>query len=658
MILKKQCTRYVSNCLGIILLTSCNLIGATFGDNDKDIWFALTGSFKPEMFYGKNINLLNDNNHADRVIYLRHTLDLKFDASFGKNSFGHNIIFTRFGARNRGIWGDPRSISRTTNAEVKISETVFGEHNHFIPRLFFWIREAWMELDLNDVLHWYTLSRHTFTLGAFKFELGRGIALGDAYATGPELLGFYTDSAVDQYAFGGKLTGDFIEDRLSYDIYTAILDNKSALFSDTAARILGQQYGCRRTPERGFGKVNYVVAGRLNWLAVNIPNYCTVSLEPYWLYNDQPEQKVEFLGDASSILGTLGVAGEYEGERFEFGFDYALNLGEQKVKGWDRNQIEIANYDGNIKEVNSCIIYQNKNNAQDPLNGKKFPYVPGSDAQTIIYNSPESEVENSKEIGTTTYNSQEITLVNAEDRFRDPYKNKYEGWMFVTDAGWWNKEKDLQAAVAFGFASGDNNPNEVTKDGIYSGFIGLQEIYSGKRVKSAFILGSSGKLKRPLSLPISRRSVGRFARTVSGFNNLIFTGGAIYWKPNKLDGKLMFHPNMIFYWQDMPTRGYDINTGQETNGYASKFLGTEFSIFMDYYLKPPLRLFFVGAVFIPGTHFSDIDGKPISAIQAKFIQERIKQLDRRDVTGFLDEYIPNISDDTAISFNIGLEYKF
>ena len=132
----------------------------------------------------------------------------------------------------------------------------------------------------------------------------------------------------------------------------------------------------------------------------------------------------------------------------------------------------------------------------------------------------------------------------------------------------------------------------------------------------------------------------------------------MYWKPNKMEGKLIFHPNMIFYWQDIPTRGFDANTGTETNDYASKFLGTEFSIFMDYYLKQPLRLYVVGSVFIPGTHFSDIQGKPISAIQSKFIQDRIKQLDRQDRTGFLSERIPNIGDDTAISFNIGLEYKF
>ena len=230
--------------------------------------------------------------------------------------------------------------------------------------------------------------------------------------------------------------------------------------------------------------------------------------------------------------------------------------------------------------------------------------------------------------------------------------------MFVTDASLWNQAHDLRGAVTVGWASGDNNPNEVTKDGIYSGFIGLQEIYSGKKVRSAFILGSSGKLKRPLALPISRRQSGNFAPTVSGFSNLIFTGGSLYWKPNKHDGKVILHPNLLFYWQDFPTKAYNADIGQETNSRASTFLGTEFSWFFDYFFTPPLRLYFVGSVFVPGTHFTDVKGKPITAAQSKAIAARVKALDRPDRSGFLKERIPNLGDDTAFSFNLGLEYKF
>jgi len=649
------------SCIICILLSlPTTMSGISFGHKETDTWFAFTGSFKPEFFYGSNISLLNDNNPADRILYARHTLDLKFDASYGREKYGHDIIYTRFSPRNKTIWGDPKGYFQTTDNTIKSLEVVFGPHRHYNPRLFFWIREVWIELDLNDVLNWYSLSRHTLTIGAFKFQLGRGIALGDAYAVGPDVLGFYTDSAVDQYAFGIKLSGDIIEDKLTYDLYGANLENKSSSVGDTAERILGQEYGCRRSPERGFGKINFLVAGRLNWTAINIPNFARVTLEPYWLYNAQPEQRIEFLGDARSTLGTLGIASEYQGSRFDFGLEYAVNLGSQYVKGWDRNTTDFANRNGYQTIINTQVIYQNKNNSKDPLNNKKFPYMPGSNAQELIEDSPQDESQNGKEIGTATFDNQQITLVNSDARFKDPYSNKFEGWMFVADAAWWNQCKDLNVAVTFGFASGDDNPNEVTKDGIYSGFIPLQSLYSGmsKRVKSAFILGGSGKLKRPLALPISRRPAGRFAPAINGFTNLIFTGGAVYWQPNLLEGRVVLHPNMIFYWQDMPVKGYDATTGLDTKDNASKFLGTEFCVFFDYFLKPPLRLYLVSSVFIPGTHFTDILGKPINRLQLQRIQDRIARLDRQDRTGYLDERIPNIGDDTAFTVNLGIEFRF
>jgi hypothetical protein len=64
-----------------------------------------------------------------------------------------------------------------------------------------------------------------------------------------------------------------------------------------------------------------------------------------------------------------------------------------------------------------------------------------------------------------------------------------------------------------------------------------------------------------------------------------------------------------------------------------------------------LKLYFVVSVFIPGGHFDDIQGKPISAAQ-------VRALDKFDRTGYDDERVPNISNNTAATFNVGLEYVF
>jgi len=390
---------------------------------------------------------------------------------------------------------------------------------------------------------------------------------------------------------------------------------------------------------------------------VNNPGICSLYFEPYWLFVDQPEQKIEFLGDASAILGTLGMSADFGGKHFECGFDTSMNFGHQNVKNWDKNSTRFTNFDGINRIANSKVTYNNPQDTTDPLNGKDFPFVAGSTSQTMIEQSPQSENQNGKVIGTTTFNGNTVELINKSDRFKKGYENKLRGWMFVTDGSWWNNQHDLQLAVTFGFASGDNNPNLIDEDGIYSGFIGFQELYSGRRVKSAYVLGSS-RLRRPLSFPLSFPRKGKFASAVGRFTNLIFTGGSIYWRPNSYEGKLKFHPNMIFYWDDLRTRAYDLEAGAESNSFSSRFLGTEFSLFVDYYLKPPLRLFFVAGIFVPGAHFTDIQGKPINANQSKIIEELLRRRDKEDRTGYSEELIPNISDDTGLILNFGIEYKF
>lgn len=637
---------------GICELQASNLFCGRAGDFQYNFF----GMAKEELFYGKNISLLNSNVHADKIFYFRHTLDLSLDVGFGIETYGHDAVEFYFTFRNRAIWGNPQGITQTTPNTIKISESVTGFHNHYNPRLFPWIREIWLKWDIADLCCLGMYAPHTFKLGAFPFILGRGITLGDAYGTGPEILGFYTDSAVDQYAFGGLFSGWILENSLSYDVYGAILQNKSSSLRQTGERIYGQEYGRLRTSERGFGIVNFVIAGRFDWFILH--DDCTLFfLEPYWLFNDDPEQRVEFLGDARSCFGSIGLAGEYKGEKFACGFDTAVNLGHQQVRGWDRNTIRINNINGALNEINSHVIYKNPNDANDPQNGKKISYLPGSDGQQIIEEASRNAVNNGKLIGIVGnagdkcgYLEAPVYLTNSNNRFRDPYRNKYNGWMFVADAALRSCQGNLECAGTIGIASGDDNPNFDTKDESYDGFIGLQEIYSGKRVRSAYVLGSR-KLARPLSFPVNRTG-GLYATSVSDFTNLRFIGGGTtYTRAWEDKRKLYLHSSVIAYWQDFPSKAYNAEKKKEYKFDADPFLGLEFNLFFDYYLYCSLKLFAVVAVFIPGAHFDDIRGKPIN-------EEQLRILDRHDRTGFLRERIPNVGNNAAFMSNIGAEFKF
>ncbi|HZW60844.1 MAG TPA: hypothetical protein VFF04_01340, partial [Candidatus Babeliales bacterium] len=576
-----------------------------------DFQAILEGKFKPEFFWAKNINLLNNCNPFDRVVYARHTFDVGGNLTWGKIAFGDDILEMQGFMRNKAIWGSPTSIAKTTDATVKLSESVTGRHRHDIPRQIFWLRELWLRFVLNQPLGLGFHHYHDITLGAFPFELGRGIALGSAYAVGPERLGFYSDSSIDQYAFGAKVYGDILEQQLAYELYAAILQNKSTSISETAANILGQQYGHFDFPERGFGKINFIIAGRMFWTAFDNA-LGKLSFEPYVLYNQDPEQTVEFLADASSKLGTVGMAGEYYGDRFEFGFDYAINIGHQNVKGWDRDDIiGPKNQNGFWRELHSHVVDQN---------GNRIPFVPRGSAESIIDNAVESEAMNGQQIGVIeadfcnacTTDLEPVELINAQNRFRDPYCNTFKGWMFVADAGQWIHNHEVMLALTAGIATGDENPHVDTKNKTYDGFVPLQEIYSGKRVRSAFLMGGVGRIKRPLSEPSTDQAPSRFASEVNGFSNLVFTGAAAVWKPKGCGRDFMINPNIIAYWEEAPTHAFDIKTKHDSPRFARPFLGVELNTFGYVQLLKDLKFYGVWSIFIPGGFYTDNRGRPFN----------------------------------------------
>jgi hypothetical protein len=618
-----------------------NIINGT-----SDIQLNWGFKFKPEFFYGKNIYLLNNNVPEDRVAYVRQICDLDFGSLYGVKTYGFNVIEFKSQLRNKVFWGNP-TVAKTTESTAKIFGVVTGNHKHDIVRLFPWFRELWMRIDVGTMFGLSFNNGHELTIGAFPFQLGRGIALGDAYAVGPEELGFYTDDAIDNYAYGVRMAGDFTRS-VTYEVYSAMLRNKSTNLGETAADIYSQEYGRRLTPERGFGKITWIIAGHTFWTPFDRPSG-KLTIEPYILFTQDPEQKVEFQGDASTLLSTIGIAGEYSHNRFEFGFDTAFNLGNQSVKGWDRNQVVSKDANTFLQPVNSHVRIGSATGAQ-------VGFVQDSDAQNLIESSLQDAIYNGKKIGTVPNpdgTPGNIDLYNAINRFRNPYINRLNGSMFVFDMGYWLYKKDLVAAMTYGFASGDDNPNFEVIDGDYQGFIPLQEVYSGQRVKSAFLMRGAGRVPRPTSAPIDPiYAPTKFSTAVSGFSNLVFTGFGFTYKPQEEKHRqYSVNPNVLFYWEEHPSKKFDLITKMDSNAVSCPFLGTECNVFITKVLLKGLRAFFVGSIFMPGQHYTDIRGRPLN-------KDQEEELQSYDVTDDDRAPIPNISDDVAVTFNFGLDYSF
>lgn len=631
----------------------------------SDFAWKFSGMFKPEMFTGKNLGLLNKCNDSDQVWYMKHTLDVNANLKYGQKTYNDAVAELKGTIRNKSIWGDPSSVAQTAFAETKTLSSVGRPHNHGFPRQIFWVRELWLKFGLNRPLDLSFDNQHTFQIGIFPFQLGRGISLGDAYAAGPDFLGFWDDDIVDQFAFGAKFSGDILKDRLTYDIYGASLQNRAATLSKTGEEVFGQQIGRINNPFRGFGSIDYAVAGRLVWTVFD-NDLGKTTMEPYALFNSSAEQRVSFLGDASSRLGTLGFATEFVGDKLEFGFDTGFNMGYQDVKAWDRNIVIQENKNGFQTEVYDHVHFDSPT-GEHALFTKSVKAVVENDRQREVCNQGR-ESDNNKEIGTVTVpctpmcgstamadcceTNVERKLFNDSNRFRNSYTNQFEGWMAVFDASYWVVRKELKVAATAGVASGDDNPNFETIDGNYKGFIGLQEIYSGKRVKSAFVLGGQGRLKRPLGTPAGTQGLAtsRYATNVSRFTNLMFLGTGFTWTP-VLKKKFTMNPNFLAYWEEHCSKKYSALLKQDLDAPASKYLGAELNIFTNYYFLENLKGYLVASCFIPGQHYRDIQGKPLNAAQER-------ALDRLDRTGFNLTNIPNLGHDTAYTFNVGIEFTF
>ncbi|NCX96715.1 MAG: hypothetical protein EBX41_09995, partial [Chitinophagia bacterium] len=320
------------------------LISFVKGDNKAELNLKAT----TDCFYGDHTEMFSAS-PLDQTFYIRTVWDMIFDANLG--SFSK----TKMSLRTRSTWGNDTSVFGTSIDTFKVGDAVTGAHSHSIGRMAPWVREGWFDFSVNEALGMQDHVQHRVKIGAFPFSLGRGISLGSAYNAIPGFLGFCASNIIDQFPFGYLVSGEIIQKKLSYNACIEILENFSDKFGRVNQIVYDNQFGEYGFPggERGFGKINFIVATDLRWnLLDGSKGVGKLEVEPYIMYNHAPEQKIEFTADASSRLGTVGLCIDYSGGMFEFGVEVAQNLGSQNVRGWDRNGVEFA--------VNSSGIAQNQ----------------------------------------------------------------------------------------------------------------------------------------------------------------------------------------------------------------------------------------------------------------------------------------------------------
>lgn len=531
-------------------------------------------------------------------------------------------------------WGSAKT--STKSSSIKYGETLIGDHSHELGRNNLYVQEVWFKFDFDDLLGLDTW-KHSFTVGLFPFDLGRGIALGENYAIAPSSLGFYTDSAVDQYAPGAKLSGNLYWDALKYDLYASVTENNATSFKKTGAQIydhliVAGKYIPNTQFARGFGDIDWKVAGRLRWTPVeDKAAHKKVFFEPYAMYAKDPSQTIEFTSDAASTLKTFGLSGEFEHGIVEFGFDTAFNRGQQEVFAFDRNVVKTK-----TDTTTGALIQHWSHVFDDAALTTKTVYTGDTTAYrptTMLSSTLNSQLID----GTTKY--------HGKDRFRDAYKNKYRGYMAVADASIYVYKRDLKASVAGGISSGDTNPNSRTGNQAtslrnYKGFVTQQELWSGNRVKSVFVMGPAAGLVRLKPLQEGRLD----GSGIDSFTNLIFAGMGFNFAPKDWNHKFSINPNILTYWQHFPSKKI-----AEPTVDASKKLGTEFNMINKYEFSDNLKFSLAAAIFMPGKYYTDSKGTALSSDIAKLVEQ---------ATAGTEEILPTLGTSTAFTLSLSVDYIF
>ena len=386
-----------------------------------------------------------------------------------------------------------------------------------------------------------------------------------------------------------------------------------------------------------------------------------LELEPYIFYNEASDQTVEMVRDSKSSLGAIGLAAEYKKDKFEFGGEVAFNYGEETLFEIDRNKVIFKSdtYPGDTVErlyqVYSKVKYEDPGQPYHEKNVVVSSAVDQSlrDNRASIDSGTSSDCCVTSQYNGATWvpsnpDGTAIALYrNDSDRYRCGYKNKYRGWMAVLDASYMLEDFDLKVAGAWGYASGDRNPHAEETNKNYDGFVGLYELYAGKRVPSIFVLDAR-KIKRPLTVDAGETE----ADSDTSFTDIQYLGGGLTWTPNRWKHRnLSVNTNALFFWKAKKAYKYDKSLGSFSDcEYASRYLGTEFNLITSYEPVKDLVIKKNFGVFFPGSYYKDIKGAPMKGILFNKLEEQDK--------ASLDSTQYTLGDDVAFYAQLAVEYKF
>jgi hypothetical protein len=575
------------------------------------------GKYVTENFFSNNMTTLNSKFDVDNVFYVRSTADYFFSMMYGDYKKPNLMFYNAFRFRFR--WGAPTD-AKNVDSNVNIAQVTQSVKGTATTRHLLWMREAWIKVNIGDL----DLNNY-FQAGLIPYQVGRGISLGAAYeALG--FLGFVPGSSIDQFAPSLLLSLNPIKNRLIVDAYVALTENNQLSIDQNIEVIRRNEIG--GCSQRGINRQSFIAALRSD-IIVFEKDKKKINVEPYFVWQHAPDQDLELTNDVNTDIGTAGIAVEGIYKRFNWGLEGAVNFGEIDIRPLDRNKVVLSSSTIISPDTSFVSEIYDKIFAEFLLDGKitLVKAAASLDAAQIVNASTKDVSENGKYIGEyTTAFGETVRLFNAINRFRPEQRKSLQGYFFVADGSYDIIPNNLIVSFGVGYASGEVDPqldgNKVSREKLlnqtFNGFIPLQSVYSGKRLRH-LVLFNQGvprfAVKNPLAdLSLSNVTGVVVSDTINEMTNIAFVGGRIDWKiPQLKKYKFTVSQNVIPYFIPDPS-SFVVSHPEDAFillEQSSNYLGTELTTEWSALFYEKLKFSGYFGVLIPGQHYKDMCGTPV-----------------------------------------------
>lgn len=672
------------------------------GPNDIALYFG--GELKDDLFIYDSVYTLRSDYH-DQNNFIRHKLNLDIALTQGTKKYKAPASQACIRLTNYVFWNDEAQYAPFTIEQIGIPPLDSPEFNNMViardvkvkpllPLIF--VEQAWFKLNF-DVFNKRFQDLPTFLkVGYFPYIVGRGVVLGHHDDLAVEYLGWAGEGGFTRFPFmpPGVLFHISSTKDLSLDLYYNLWKETSSSLADNLKP--DRQSRLYGPPERGSGKNRNTWVQKLNFNR-HYDDFGNLLLEQYVVYVDAPEQRIEMAADSSSKLFTLGVMADWHHKGWSANLEVAGQTGRQRVHAIDRN-IEKFGLDsnGSVQAQFSHVLTKASGgdnvvvhpstpvrriaNATNPIDVPRNQdlFEPQNQLSYLVQNLNNRELSQQdetilKENGTNAtvftrlYNPFNSNLF-GNNRFRNPYKLTYQGFLAMFDLCYEFEDHPFKVAGALGYISGDNYPYNDEVDKYFNGFVPMRSRYRGLGVKNYLIFD---RLVIPRPLNIAYQTMYAF-NDVKDLSNLQYIGLGLTWYPYKKEREtLAFTADLTWLWEAATLRKWDKygqypdptieqqiarfrNTlpngiptkfqGWESTERAHRMIGTELDLRAVYKILNHCDWSTKLVLFFPGRLYKDLDGQP--NVLTRRIDER----------GYL--HYDSLGHQVAFAFVTGLDYRF